>query len=148
MSLVSNGREATAIADVTTGPLRVKHDFFPSPYTDNLYQVVVTLENTSLDEVLDELRYRRAMDWDIPPTPFSECVSIFYSSSSFPTDLEYFTDDGFESSNPTSDVSNSGINFSCVKGKGCGPVYDNGELFAVLSRALYRKQFFISPLSF
>ena len=64
------------------------------------------------------------MDWDIPPTPFHECVSIFLNDQ--PKDLEYATDDGFESPNPLIDTSNSGIDFSCPTGGSPCPVFDSG----------------------
>jgi len=82
------------------------------------------MENTSPTETLTELRYRRTMDWDIPPSPFNECVSIIYGTQ--PKDLEYATDDGFEQQNPLTDTSNSGISFSCPTGGSPCPVYDDG----------------------
>ena len=123
-SIVSDGTTATSYAQVTSGPLAVKHEFVPSGSTANLYEVKVTMINTSSTQTLTELRYRRAMDWDIPPTPFNECVSIFYGSQ--PKDLEYTTDDGFEDSNPLVDRSTSGRSFSCPTGGSPCPVYDSG----------------------
>jgi hypothetical protein len=122
--IISNGLTAITVARVTSGPLSVKHEFMPSSSTPNMYEVKVTLQNDSKTETLTELRYRRTMDWDIPPTPFHECVSIFFNDQ--PKDLEYATDDGFESQNPLSDTSNSGRVFSCPTGGSPCPVYDNG----------------------
>ena len=124
--IISDGISASTFATVTTGPLSVKHEFAPSIDTPNLYEVKVTLHNTSPTESLQEIRYRRTMDWDIPPTPFSECVSIFYGGGTKPRDLEYVTDDGFEGPNPLDDTSTGGINFSCPTGGAPCPVYDNG----------------------
>ena len=103
--------------------LRITHEFRPSLH-ENLYQATVTYENLS-DHTLSELRYRRVNDWDIEPTVYNECVSIFFNS--LPNSLEYTTDDGFESVNPLIDVSTSGIDFSCPGGVGC-PVYDSGPM--------------------
>jgi len=115
---------AVATAIVGKNEMRITHEFKPSEDTKNLYQVTVTYENLLDTETLTDLRYRRAMDWDIPPSPYSECVSIFFNSP--PSALEYATDDGFESMNPLLDVSTSGISFSCPDGGvGC-PVYDSG----------------------
>jgi hypothetical protein len=122
--IISDGSTATSVASVTSGPLSVKHEFMPSSSTPNMYEVKVTLQNTSTTETLTELRYRRTMDWDIPPTPFNECVSIFYNDQ--PKDLEYATDDGFESPNPLIDTSNSGLDFSCPTGGSPCPVFDSG----------------------
>ena len=82
------------------------------------------INTSTAGETPTDLRYRRTMDWDIPPTPFSECVSIFYSEK--PKDLEYATDDGFEDANPLFDTSTSGIDFSCSDGGAPCPVYDSG----------------------
>jgi len=115
---------AVTTAIVGDKELLVRHDFKPSDETKNLYQVTVTFENLLATETLTDLRYRRAMDWDIPPSPYNECVSIFFRSP--PSALEYATDNGFEGVNPLEDVSTSGIEFSCPDGgKGC-PVYDSG----------------------
>ena len=121
----SDSVTATTIARLLSGPVTVKHEFVPSAYTSNLYEVKVTIQNTSPTESLSEIRYRRTMDWDIPPTPFSECVSIFYGSTK-PKDLEYVTDNGFVDANPTTDTSTNGLNFSCPTGDAPCPVYDDG----------------------
>jgi hypothetical protein len=55
--------------------LRVTHRYVPSEKTRNLYVVTVTVENLS-DQPVGDLRYRRVMDWDIPPTTFSELSTI------------------------------------------------------------------------
>mmetsp|Transcript_9553 Transcript_9553/g.20658 ORF Transcript_9553/g.20658 Transcript_9553/m.20658 type:complete len:97 (-) Transcript_9553:273-563(-) len=59
------GFSATTTTAITTvassnGKLRVTHDFHPTPKTPNLYEVTVTLENTSPAKIFD-LRYRRTM---------------------------------------------------------------------------------------
>ena len=130
--LITDGVNATTIVDVTTGPLRIKHEFFPSPATDKLYQVVVTMTNTDTERTLTELRYRRVMDWDIPPQLFRECVSIMYRGFVFPTDLEYFTDAGLEGINPRDDAATSGILYECTQGTGCGALNDSGELSIII----------------
>jgi len=122
--ITTNGIDATTVADVTTGPLKVTHEFTPSSTSANLYKVLVTLENTSPTETLTELRYRRSMDWDIPDTTFSECVSVFYGTQ--PDSLEYVNDNGFLPPNPLVDASLSGLGFSCPTGGAPCPVFDSG----------------------
>lgn len=58
--------------------LQVTHDFKPIDGVKNLYQVDVTVKNVSATATgeVAKLIYRRAMDWDIPPTQFSEVVTI------------------------------------------------------------------------
>lgn len=98
----SAGDSATAVADVADGALdlRVTHDFTPSA-SPNLYRADVTVENRAAGDV-DNLVYRRTMDWDIPPTEFSEFVTI----GGWPaTNLIASSDDGFEDGNPNTPLS-------------------------------------------
>jgi type IV pilus assembly protein PilY1 len=54
--------------------LEIVHDYHPSA-SANLYEATVTITNNTGADVTD-LRYRRVMDWDIPPTEFSEFVTL------------------------------------------------------------------------
>lgn len=79
--------------------LRVTHSYHPSP-SPNLYQVDVTIENISSAPI--EALYRRAMDWDIRPTPFSEYVTIVTTNPSTgmkPAAIMFTSDNGFANSN-------------------------------------------------
>jgi hypothetical protein len=116
--IISDGTTATAVATLRNR-LKVTHAYYPSPDTPNLYEVEVTYENVG-SRPLTDLRYRRVMDWDIPPTEFSECVSIDTGSSKH---LEYASDNGFLSGNPLEFAGE--ILFSCPDGVGC-PVLDSG----------------------
>ncbi len=73
---------------------RVTHDYHPSS-SPNLYQVDVTVENISAAAVT--VRYRRAMDWDVPPTEFSELVTLITNGA---TNVIFSSDDGFADGNP------------------------------------------------
>ena len=87
---------STAVSTVRVGnTLRVIHDYHPAPQTPNLYEVSVTIQNISAAPV--DLRYRRVMDWDVYPTPFSEYVTIDNGCAGalFRTDTN-----GFNSANP------------------------------------------------
>jgi len=88
----------TAVAVVQVGTdLQVTHDYHPSS-TPNLYEITVTVRNIGTSTVGD-LRYRRVMDWDVPPTEFNEFVTLHKGSS--PT-VSQVTDDGFASPDPLS----------------------------------------------
>ena len=54
---------------------RVTQNYHPSTKTPNLYEATVTIENIR-GHALNDIRYRRVMDWDIEPTAFSEFVTI------------------------------------------------------------------------
>lgn len=93
----SGGDSAISTVTVTDGAfvVDVEHDFSPSA-SDNLYQVDVTLLNAGAAEI-GQLVYRRAMDWDVPPTEFSEFVTL----QGWPAArLIGSSDDGFVSGNP------------------------------------------------
>jgi type IV pilus assembly protein PilY1 len=96
---------AKTTVKVTGEPLKITHDFQPSTKTDNLYEISVTYENLSATKTLTDLRYRRVMDFDVPPNIFDECISIFYSGGTNPKYLEYAHNDGFLDVNPTNNVS-------------------------------------------
>jgi type IV pilus assembly protein PilY1 len=74
VSFTSDATSATSVVDMGTS-LRVTHAFSPAPETDDLYRVTVTIENIS-GAIVDDLRYRRMMDWDVEPTAFNEYVTI------------------------------------------------------------------------
>lgn len=89
---------STAVSDVSFDDLQVTHDYHPSPATADMYEVTVTITNTG-SSILDNVTYRRVMDWDAEPTPFDEYVTIVASDPP-PTNLKYSSNAGFSSSNP------------------------------------------------
>jgi hypothetical protein len=111
--------------------LRVTHDYHPSAAA-NVFEVTVTLENASSDPV--EPVYRRAMDWDVPPTAFAEYVTIQGSETA--DAITFASDDGFANGNPFSGPSHINFigdavdNFDTVLDPGGnGPSSDHGALF-------------------
>ena len=97
-SFTSTDSTATSITNTTGGEFQVTHDFMPS-VTDDLYEVKVTIENTS-GSVLEDVRYRRTFDWDIEPDAFSEIVTIGGTEAA--SAVLFASDDGFASSDPLS----------------------------------------------
>jgi PEP-CTERM motif len=79
LSFASTATTAKSVTNVTVGAgqtIQVTHDFGLSA-SANLFEVNVTLKNTSGGTIsAADLFYRRAMDWDVPPTVFSEYVTI------------------------------------------------------------------------
>ena len=75
--------------------MKVHQDYHPSPLSPNLYVDTVTVTNTGTNALTD-LRYRRAMDWDIEPTAFEEYVTIQGTSPQ----LLFDSDDGFADDDP------------------------------------------------
>src|SRR6266540_5743765 len=91
-STADSATSVTKIADT----FEVTQDYHPSPATPNLYEVTVTIKNISSGKIGD-LRYRRVMDWDVPPTTFNEYVTIHTGGAS---KVLYSSDDGFASADP------------------------------------------------
>lgn len=103
-----------------------------STSTGALFGMTVTLTNgTGAD--LSNVRYARAMDWDVPPTEFAERVTHVGTGTT--STLIRSTNDGFANANPETARFNSGI----YAGPGSGPVVntdfsaagpaDHGSLF-------------------
>ena len=62
--------------------LEVIHRFGPAAIEpDTLFQGLVTITNIG-SSTIEDVRYTRAMDWDIPPTEYSELVTIVGVASS------------------------------------------------------------------
>ncbi len=75
------------------GNLRIRHLYHPSAWPD-LYRLDLTVEN--IGSTAADVVYRRAVDWDVPPTEFDEFVTI---AGSHPRLLEA-TDNGFNLVDP------------------------------------------------
>lgn len=122
VGFTSDDSSAVSVVDIGS-TFRVTHDYRPSSRTPNLYEVVVTIENTS-DAPVDTL-YRRVMDWDVEPTAQREYVTIDGGTSS---DLLFSSNDGFASSNPLAgrtDLGNTG-SFTDAGPKDHGALFDFG----------------------
>jgi type IV pilus assembly protein PilY1 len=76
--------------------LQITHVYQPSA-SSSLFEAVVTLTNTGAG-TLSDVRYTRAMDWDIPYTEFSEYVTIRGTGTT--TYLLYSDTNGFEEPDP------------------------------------------------
>lgn len=133
LSMVSFSSSAsTAVSTVdalSTGGLRVSHDYHPSA-TPNLYEVTVSItNNTGVDIAAGDLLYRRVMDWDIYPTPFSEYVSIqgvpALLGIANGNNVHRTDNNGFNSGNPLSFSSYGMLNVNFIDS---GPA-DHGALF-------------------
>lgn len=94
VSFNSTATTATSVTNMGSS-LQITHAFAPSVSKD-LYQVSVTIKNTSGVDITD-LRYTRFMDWDIEPTPFNEYVTIGGTAA---TAVLYAGDNGFVNGDP------------------------------------------------
>lgn len=120
-SFVTTATTATSVVVINDGEdlFRVTHDYAPSS-SPNLYQGDVTIENISAEAT--ELLYRRAMDWDVPPTEFDELVTLYTGGAA---NVIFSSDDGFADGNPF-----AGQTFLLFTGEAedSGPA-DHGALF-------------------
>jgi type IV pilus assembly protein PilY1 len=87
---------AVTTAEITSLPgLEIVHDYHPSA-SPNLYEASVTITNNTGGDVTD-LLYRRVMDWDVPPTEFSEFVTLQGVGLG---DLDNSGSNGFQTADP------------------------------------------------
>ncbi|QUG99377.1 hypothetical protein [Bacillus tropicus] len=75
----SQGSAFKSIVQSNNGRVKVTHNYMPS-ISPNLYLIEVFIENIGVLPIGD-LRYRRVMDWDTPPTVFDEWVEIHVNSA-------------------------------------------------------------------
>lgn len=136
---LSTGSQALSVVTVnaSSGPtLKVSQNYVPS-VTPNLYENQVTITNIGTVPV-DNLVYRRAMDWDVEPTAFNEYSTIQWtgstdgSAANKPTALLDFDDNGFSSVDPLVPISPPIGPGTCstanVAFTDCGPT-DHGAVF-------------------
>jgi PEP-CTERM motif len=124
-SFTSSPSTATSTVHLTSLPgLQIKQEYSPSA-SPALYQDKVTITNTSL-ATINDVRYARAMDWDVPPTEFNEFVTIGGLPA---TKVLRTTNNGFAVPDPITALADGGIgcpvnaNFT-----DCGPL-DHGSLW-------------------
>lgn len=103
----STAATATSTVNFTGSPVTVAHAFGPSLAAD-VFQAQVTITNTSATETLQDVVYRRAMDWDVPPTEFNEYVThqgVEANLESNGGNVRYASDNGFANADPRTDAS-------------------------------------------
>lgn len=93
--------------------------------TGALFVNKVTIRNNT-DATMTDVRYARAMDWDVPPTEYNEHST--FKGVSTTKSLLHATDDGFADALPISGMSNSGIIGPIDSDGSTGPA-DHGAFF-------------------
>ena len=98
-SFASTATTATSAVHLTALPgLTITHAYAEAPNAPGaLFRAVVTIANNT-GATVNDVRYVRVMDWDVPPTEFNEFVTIQGTAST--TLLEFSNDQGFASSDP------------------------------------------------
>jgi type IV pilus assembly protein PilY1 len=100
VSFSSTASSATAVTTLAGTTLQITQAYGPAASSGAAAGVLfvnnVTLTNTG-GTALTDVRYTRSMDWDIPPTSFSEFVTIQGWPASA---LLFSSDDGFADANP------------------------------------------------
>ncbi len=129
-SFTHTASTAVSVVSISDGELpgyemTVTHDYHPATGTPNLYEVLVTIENTG-SLALSDVRYRRVMDWDVEPTAFDEWVTIQGTTGA--ENLRFDSDNGFASSDPLS--GNSYLSSTAVCGSGYPGACDFTDLGA------------------
>lgn len=97
-SFTSTASTATSSVHLTAMPgLKVTQEYAPSAAPTALFEDLVTITNDTGGAITD-VRYVRAMDWDIYPDEFNEYVTIQGTGTT--SLLEKSHNDGFASSDP------------------------------------------------
>lgn len=123
VGFTSTASTATSITSLIGSTLQITQAYAPSA-SNALYQDHVTLTNTG-GAALNNVTYRRVMDWDVPPAEFSEYVTI----QGWPaTNLVQSTNNGFASPNPLDGAGTIGACPANANFAYCG-VEDHGALF-------------------
>jgi type IV pilus assembly protein PilY1 len=102
-SFASTATTATSAVSLTSLPgLKVTQAYTPSVSntTGALFKNRVTITNDTLAAVND-VKYARVMDWDVPRTEFNEFVTIKGTATT--TELEKSHNNGFNTANPLAD---------------------------------------------
>ena len=96
---VATASTFTTTTALTSLPgLTVTHAYAPADNAPGaLFKVVVTIRNET-GAAVNDVKYVRVMDWDVPPTEFNEYVTIRGTATT--TLLERSHNDGFETANP------------------------------------------------
>jgi type IV pilus assembly protein PilY1 len=99
LSFTSTATTATSVTALAALPgLKVTQSYAPSANAPGaLFVNTVTITNDT-DNPVNNVNYVRVMDWDVPPTEFSEFVTIKGTGTT--TLLERSHNDGFETPNP------------------------------------------------
>ncbi len=95
------GTQAESKIGMANAPVRVTHVYGIS-LASNVFQGNVTITNTGATAVNDVV-YRRVMDWDVPTTEFREFVThrgVAANLTSLGGNVVYASDNGFATSNP------------------------------------------------
>jgi hypothetical protein len=126
----STASTATSVVNMLDLPVSVRHAYGPSLVAD-VFQAQVTITNHGTSDLLN-LTYRRAMDWDVPPTEFNEYVTHIGVSANLVSkggNVLYASNDGFASSDPQQsanaiDLSTVNTDFNANGPNDHGSVFD------------------------
>jgi type IV pilus assembly protein PilY1 len=94
--------------------------------TGALFQAEVTIANNT-GATVTGVEYARAMDWDVPPTEFSEYVE--HAGIAFTGNLLRATNNGFASANPITAIADGGIGAVPNTNGDQNGINDHGSLF-------------------
>lgn len=127
LSFTSTASTATSTVAITSFPdLVVSQAYQPASIRPNeLFENIVTITNKSARD-LNNVRYVRVMDWDVPPTEFNEYVTIRGTATT--SLLEESHLNGFATANPLAIGTESGFGGLNVDVIDAGP-RDHGARF-------------------
>jgi len=122
---VSSFTSNTSLAAISGLTVTQTYSAATATATGALFKNVVTIHNGT-GAALSDVRYARAMDWDVPPTEFQEYVTHVGTGTT--TTLLHSTDNGFAFADPVTATGDVGIVGPNNADGTTGPA-DHGSLF-------------------
>ncbi len=125
----STDTSITSLVNLSDADISVTHAYGFS-LAEGVFQGSVTIRNNT-SSTIDDVVYRRVMDWDIPPTEFNEFVThsgVEANLESAGGNVRYASDNGFASANPNSAAGAQDFSTVNVDFVDNGPA-DHGSVF-------------------
>lgn len=119
----------TSSVDLSDAAVSVQHAYGRS-LAEGVFQASITITNNT-GSVLNDVVYRRAMDWDIPPTEFNEYVThvgVEANLESNGGNVRFASDNGFANVNPLIAADSRDTSTINVDFEDNGPA-DHGSVF-------------------
>lgn len=111
----STSNTASSTVLMNGAPVTISHFYGPSLQADT-FQAQVQISNNGATD-LNNLVYRRAMDWDVPPSPFNEYVThggVVANLVANGGNVLFASNNGFASSNPLLGAGSISVNVDTV----------------------------------
>jgi hypothetical protein len=128
-TLISHLRVVDAQSNTHMTVDQIAHGLKAGGFSGGMFEIDITVTNVTSS--VQNLTYRRVMDWDVPPTYGKEFVSAQNHpvGSSARTPGVWITNDGWATANPLAPETDLGVNGPFENNGVLGQAFDDGALF-------------------